>query len=143
MPFMADIFTPAVRSAIMSRIRGRDTAPEKTVRAMAHRMGYRFRLHRRDLPGTPDLVFPRLRRVVFVHGCFWHGHTCGRKPASKTRPDYWEAKITRNQARDTGALRKIRRQGWKPLVVWECETRDLARLQRKLKRFLDEGTNGE
>lgn len=123
----------------MSRIRGKDTAPEKIVRCMAHRLGYRFRLHRRDLPGTPDLVFPRLGRVVFVHGCFWHGHTCGSKPASKTRADYWAAKIERNQARDARTLRKIKREGWKALVVWECETRDLTRLQRKLERFLSDG----
>src|SRR5262249_46530663 len=137
-----DCFSPEVRSAIMARIRGRDTRPEKVVRSIVHRLGFRFRLHCRDLPGTPDLVFPRLTRVIFVHGCFWHGHACGRKPASKTRPAYWAAKIGRNKRRDANALRATRRLGWRPLVVWECETRDLVRLQRRIKRFLEGKKNG-
>lgn len=132
---MTDKFAPAVRSRVMSRIRGANTAPEIAVRSLVHQMGHRFRLHRRDLPGTPDLVFPRLRRIIFVHGCFWHGHDCGRKPSSKTRPNYWAAKIGRTRARDAKALRELRRLGWETLVVWECETGSEP-LVRRLRRFL-------
>jgi len=133
---MTDRLTAQARSALMARIRGVNTMPEKVVRSAAHRMGFRFTLHRRDLPGTPDLVFSRLRRVVFVHGCFWHGHDCGRKSTSKTRVAYWRKKIQRNQARDARALRAVRRLGWKALVVWECETLRLDSLDRRLGRFL-------
>jgi DNA mismatch endonuclease (patch repair protein) len=138
---MADRLTPQARSRLMARIRGTNTMPEMAVRSAAHRMGFRFRLHRRDLPGTPDLVFPRLRSVVFVHGCFWHGHGCGWKQASKSRVAYWTAKIRRNKERDAIALRLLRRIGWKTLVVWECEARRVDSLERKLGRFLH--TRGE
>ena len=102
-------------------------------------MGYRFRLHRPDLPGTPDLVFPRLKKVVFVHGCFWHGHHCKRGARQpKDNAAYWRAKIARNRLRDTKSLRALRDGGWAPLVIWECETREAEPLSRKLARFLDE-----
>src|ERR1700678_2347755 len=108
-----DTFTPAQRSAVMSRIRGKDTKPEMAVRRMVHRLGFRYALHRRDLPGNPDLVFPARGRVIFVHGCFWHGHTCR---AGQNRPSsnqsYWKAKLDRNQARDAANRRRLRNLGW-------------------------------
>jgi DNA mismatch endonuclease (patch repair protein) len=121
----------------MSRIRGKDTKPELVVRSMLHRMGYRFRLHRRDLPGRPDIVFVRLKRVVFVHGCFWHMHRCkyGRvTPAINAK--FWAAKRRGNVERDRRNARKLRRKGWKVLSTWECEIRDLSRLERRCALFL-------
>lgn len=121
----------------MARIRKVDTTPELMVRRLAHKLGYRFRLHCRDLPGVPDLVFPGLRKVIFVHGCFWHRHTCrdGQKlPVSK--PDYWGPKFARNVERDRQHLAAIEQLGWKVLVLWECELRHERKLQRALIRFL-------
>ncbi|MFH5805021.1 very short patch repair endonuclease [Alienimonas sp. DA493] len=140
---MADSVDPAVRSAIMRAVRSENTGPERVVRKLAHRLGYRFRLHRRDLPGTPDLVFPGRRKVVFVHGCFWHRHPhadCRRgrsTPASRTA--YWEAKFARNVARDRRNQRELRADGWGVMVVWECQTKpaELDRLAGRLRRFLD------
>ena len=134
---MADVMTPSQRSRCMSRIRGVDTKPEMVVRSMAHRMGYRFRLHRRDLPGRPDLVFPRTRKIVFVHGCFWHMHVChaGRvKP--KTNAEFWQTKRSGNVARDCVSIRLLRQSGWRVLIVWECETRKPEQLKRRLCAFL-------
>jgi DNA mismatch endonuclease (patch repair protein) len=134
---VTDVHTPEQRSRNMSAIRNADTKPERIVRALAHRLGYRFRLHRRDLPGKPDLVFPARRKVVFVHGCFWHLHDCpyGRvKPA--TRADFWAAKRGENAERDRRNASALAAAGWNALVIWECETRDRARLERALKRFL-------
>lgn len=107
------------------------------VRRLAHAMGYRFRLHRRDLPGSPDLVFPSRRKVIFVHGCFWHGHGCGRAHVSKTHPEYWARKIERNQARDAANLGALRELDWDTLVLWECETKDRDSLRRRIRSFLD------
>ena len=121
----------------MRRIRKRDTLPEVRVRRAAHAMGLRFRLHRRDLPGSPDLVFPKHRKVVFVHGCFWHGHDCKRGARQpKDNASYWRAKIERNRARDAASLQTLRADGWSALVVWECETRDASALSRRLGAFL-------
>ena len=131
-----DRLTPEQRSANMSRIRGKDTKPELAVRRLAHAMGYRFRLHRRDLPGSPDLVFPGRRKVIFVHGCFWHGHDCGMAHVSRTRPDYWAAKINRNRARDESRLRALRELDWDALVIWECETKDRDALGARIRDFL-------
>jgi DNA mismatch endonuclease, patch repair protein len=125
------------RSANMRRIRSTDTAPELALRRMIHRLGYRFRLHRKDLPGCPDVVFPGRRRVIFAHGCFWHQHAgCreGRIPAS--RLEYWEPKLRRNQSRDSANQARLEEQGWGVLVVWECELKDTVRLTRTVKRFL-------
>lgn len=132
-----DHLTPEQRSSNMSRIRGKDTKPEMAVRRLAHAMGYRFRLHRRDLPGSPDLVFPGRRRVIFVHGCFWHGHGCGMAHVSKTRPAYWTRKIERNRARDASNLGSLRELGWDVLVIWECETMDRDALRGRIRGFLD------
>lgn len=134
---MADVLLPSQRSYCMSRIRGKDTKPEMIVRRTAHALGVRFRLHRRDLPGTPDLVFPKLRAVVFVHGCFWHMHRCrlGRVVA-KTNAKFWAEKRRANVARDARNRRSLRRLGWRTLVVWECQTRDADMLSRRLRAFL-------
>jgi len=130
---MTDIVDSRRRSEIMSRIGPRDTAPEMAVRRAAHRMGFRFRLHRRDLPGRPDLVFPKLGLAMFVHGCFWHRHpNCQNCTAPKTRPEFWQRKFAGNVERDGRNLRDLVRLGWRVAVVWECETEDPKRLQRRL-----------
>lgn len=136
---MADRLTPAQRSANMARIRAKDTKPELLVRRMVHGLGYRYRLHRRDLPGTPDLVFTPRRKVIFVHGCFWHLHSCpaGRIPA--TRRAYWEPKLRRNAARDAAHAAALEAAGWQVLTVWECETGDRDALRARLQAFLDSG----
>ncbi|WP_315766298.1 MULTISPECIES: DNA mismatch endonuclease Vsr [unclassified Bradyrhizobium] len=125
------------RSALMARVRGKNTKPERLVRRLSHALGYRFRLHRRDLPGTPDLVFPRLRKIVLVHGCFWHRHAgCGRSTTPKTRQRFWQSKFDANVARDRKTAAALRRLGWKVLVVWECETSDAETLRKRLQKFL-------
>ncbi|MBI1774874.1 MAG: DNA mismatch endonuclease Vsr [Proteobacteria bacterium] len=134
---MADRITPAERSAVMQRIRKTDTRPEIVVRRAAYALGFRFRLHRRDLPGTPDLCFPGLSKVIFVHGCFWHLHArCRLARPPKSRLDYWLPKLERNIERDRTAIAALRRLGWKTLVIWECETRKPELFERKLRMFL-------
>jgi DNA mismatch endonuclease, patch repair protein len=121
----------------MRAVKDRDTTPELIVRRLAHAMGYRFRLHRTDLPGKPDLVFPRLRKVLFVHGCFWHGHPCARGarvPVHNRR--YWIAKIARNKERDRKARAALKALGWKSLALWECELKDPVKASKIVKRFL-------
>ncbi len=121
----------------MRAVKGADTKPELAVRRMVHAMGYRFRLHREDLPGKPDIVFPRLRKVVFVHGCFWHGHGCvrGDRPP-KANAEYWRNKIARNSARDKANLAALEANGWAVAVIWECELKEPNRVRRRLARFL-------
>jgi DNA mismatch endonuclease (patch repair protein) len=131
---MVDNLTPAARSARMASIGGKNTVPELAVRRLAHTLGYRFRLHRRDLPGSPDLVFVKRRKIVFVHGCFWHGHACKRLP--KSNVGFWAKKIESNRARDARNLADLRRLGWKALVVWQCETKDPQAVGARLRRFL-------
>ena len=127
----------AARSALMARVRQKDTKPEIVVRRLAHALGYRFRLHRRDLPGSPDLVFPRLRKVVFVHGCFWHRHPgCVKASTPKRNRAFWQAKFEANVQRDARAVRALRRNGWSIMTVWECQTREPERLVGRLRRFL-------
>ena len=110
------------RSALMSRIRGKDTNPELVVRRLVHSLGYRYRLHVRRLPGSPDLVFSSRRKIIFIHGCFWHGHTgCKYFIISKTRTDWWLAKINRNRKKDMKSERNLQQIGWKVLTVWECD----------------------
>lgn len=132
-----DSMTPEQRSRLMSRIRAKDTKPELAVRSLIHRMGYRFRLHDRKLPGTPDIVFASRRKVILVHGCFWHGHACqkGRRP--QTRADYWNEKIDNNRKRDRRCRSQLKRLGWSSLVVWECEIRRTEALIEKLSNFLE------
>jgi len=121
----------------MARIRGKDTKPELIVRRLAHALGYRFRLHRRDLPGSPDLVFPSRRKIVFVHGCFWHRHPgCKKTTTPSTRHDFWQKKFDQNVERDIRKEVQLIAAGWDVLVVWECETRDAARLTSTLREFL-------
>lgn len=134
---MSDVLTPEQRQLNMSRIRGKDTRPEMVVRSMVHRMGYRYRLHCSNLPGKPDLVLVRHRKIIFVHGCFWHMHKCryGRV-IPKTRAEFWQNKRLANVARDKRNLAKLKRAGWQVLVVWECWTRDLDMLRRRLEAFL-------
>lgn len=128
----------ASRSRLMARVRQRDTKPEMAVRRAAHALGFRFRLQRRDLPGRPDLVFPRLRKALFVHGCFWHSHPgCKAATIPKTRTDYWDAKLTDNRARDRRVEEALRAAGWQVGIIWECETRPREALERRLVEFLD------
>lgn len=126
---MVDSLTPEARSRNMAKIRGRDTGPEMLVRRAAHALGLRFRLHRRDLPGTPDLVFPGRRIALFVHGCFWHRHPgCRMAYSPKSRVDFWQTKFDGNVERDARKQRELAEAGWTAVVIWECETRDQARL---------------
>lgn len=134
---MADVFTPDKRSAVMRAVKSRNTAPEMKVRRAAHALGLRFRLNRADLPGKPDLVFPAKRTALFVHGCFWHGHDCprGARMPQNNRA-YWQAKISRNMARDKASLAALKKLGWTPRVIWECQTGDEAALARLITRQL-------
>lgn len=132
----------------MAKVKGRDTKPEKKVRSLLHAMGYRFRLHRKDLPGKPDIALPRHRKVIFVHGCFWHGHPgCRRASRPADNAEFWNAKLDANLKRDAGVLRDTKVSGWEPLIIWECETRDLGALKDRLDQFLkrveEHGTHGE
>lgn len=133
---MADNRSPESRSALMARIGGKDTAPELELRRLLHSAGYRFRLHRRDLPGTPDLVFPSRRKVVFVNGCFWHAHGCriGRPP--KSRPEFWLPKLERNRSKDRRDRQALRRAGWESLTVWQCQMKPMDRMMTRLISFL-------
>jgi DNA mismatch endonuclease (patch repair protein) len=123
----------------MSRIRDRDTKPELALRSLLHRLGYRFRLHRKELPGRPDIVLPKYRSVIFVHGCFWHRHSgCRYAYTPKSRVEFWQNKFETNQVRDRSKRRELFELGWRVLVVWECETRDMATLERRLLSYLHE-----
>lgn len=133
---MTDNRSPQSRSALMSRIGGKDTAPELLIRRLLHAKGYRFRLHRRDLPGTPDLVFPSRRKAIFVHGCFWHAHGCRIGQPPKSRRRYWGEKLERNRQRDKESVADLRKLGWKVLTVWQCQMRNAASLDRRLVSFL-------
>jgi DNA mismatch endonuclease, patch repair protein len=135
---MTDVFSPRERSAIMSRIKGKDTKPEKLVRSLLHGMGYRFRLHVSELPGKPDIVLARHRKVVLVNGCFWHGHgACRKGKLPKSNSEFWEEKIGKNIERDRKVRRLLQREGWKVLTVWECQTKNGSKLASKLESFLE------
>jgi DNA mismatch endonuclease (patch repair protein) len=132
-----DVFTKNKRSRIMSGIKDKDTKPEKIVRSILHRMGYRFRLHRKDLPGKPDIVFPKHRKVIFVHGCFWHGHKdCRRAKRPSTNKNFWNEKLTKNFERDKKNQEKLNQEGWAPLVIWQCQIKEDKRLKEILAEFL-------
>ena len=127
----------AFRSALMSRIHGKDTKPELVVRRLVHGLGYRFRLHRRELPGSPDLVFLSRRKVIFVHGCFWHRHPgCKKASTPSTRRSFWETKFDQNVERDIRKEVQLMELGWEVLLIWECETRDVVQLTATLRKFL-------
>jgi DNA mismatch endonuclease, patch repair protein len=133
-----DILTPEARSRAMGRIRGKDTKAEIAVRKAATRLGYRYRLHRRDLPGSPDLVFPRLKTVVFVHGCFWHRHAgCKHSYSPKSNVEFWSRKFQTNVARDERVKGELERLGWHVVVIWECQTAEFDGIARTLKACLD------
>jgi len=134
---MADRLTAERRSWNMSRIRSKNTGPERIVRSLLHRMGYRFRMHRKDLPGSPDLVLPRYKVVVFIHGCFWHRHRgCKFAYTPKSRITFWQTKFKANLDRDKKNRHALKKMGWKIITVWECITKDLAKLQAFLKSNL-------
>jgi DNA mismatch endonuclease, patch repair protein len=134
---MTDKISKAQRSANMRAVRSRSTRPEILVRQIAHRLGYRFRLHYPALPGKPDIVFPGRQKAIFVHGCFWHQHEgCRRATVPKSNCDFWGPKLARNQVRDAEQLVSVRKKGWRVLVVWECEIKNQRRLAIKIKRFL-------
>lgn len=132
---MSDIMTPEQRSERMGRVRQKHTKPESRVRSLLHRMGYRFRLHSAKLPGRPDIVLPRHRKIVLVHGCFWHRHDC-RRALPATNPEFWRDKLKVNVQRDRRTVAALEALGWSVLVVWECETRDEATMRRALTGFL-------
>ena len=132
---------PEARRKVMRAVKSKDTKPEMAVRRLVHGMGYRYRLHRKDLPGTPDLTFGPRRKVVFVHGCFWHQHEdsrCQRAKMPSTRSQYWRPKLTRNKERDSRNVAELNRLGWDVLIVWECWLKDMARTSRVLDAFLNE-----
>ena len=132
-----DTLTIAQRSERMSRIRSTNTKPEVLVRKLLHRMGHRFRIHRKDLPGKPDIVMPSRRQVIFVHGCFWHAHSrCSVANVPKTKTEFWVDKFSKNKLRDKKNRRALRNAGWKVLVIWECETKGLDNLERRLQEAL-------
>jgi len=132
-----DTFSPMQRSEVMRRVHSKDTKPELSVRRLLHGLGYRYRLHVRDLPGQPDLVFPARRKIVFVHGCYWHGHHCEAAALPASHRAYWEAKQQRNRARDARHARALRRAGWHVLTLWECQMKNTETLAARLVRFLD------
>lgn len=121
----------------MRAVKSQDTKPEKLIRKLVFGLGYRYRLYRRDLPGTPDLVFVRQRKVIFVHGCWWHGHTCKRgMRRTKTHQEYWVAKLAKNKARDAMNLEALNSSGWRCLVIWECELGNLELIEARILSFL-------
>jgi len=123
----------------MSQIHSKDTKPELIVRSILHRLGYRFRLHRKDLPGRPDVVLPRHKKIVLVHGCFWHGHLCKIAPGPKSNTAYWSPKIETNRARDARNRAALASLGWDVLELWECEIRDVKTTEERLLRFMRRG----
>ena len=137
---MADTLTPEQRSERMALIPGKDTRPEMRVRRLAHGMGYRYRLHRSELPGRPDMVFPGQRKVIFIHGCYWHRHddpSCKLARLPKSRLDFWVPKLEANRVRDRRNMESLKGLGWGVLVVWECETRNDEVVKEKINTFLD------
>lgn len=132
-----DVLTSDQRRRCMASVRGKDTQPEMIVRRAVHRLGYRYRLHSKDLPGKPDLVFPVWRKVIFVHGCFWHRHRCKKgRSLPQVNREFWEAKLAANVERDRKVRNTLRKQGWQSLIIWECQTCDLAKLAMRLSDFI-------
>ena len=134
---MADMFSPEQRSRNMKAVRAKDTKPELTVRRLVHSLGYRYRLYRKDLPGSPDLAFISRRKAIFVHGCFWHRHArCSRGDVPRSNTGFWLPKLEKTVKRDAKAIRKLKSSHWKVLVLWECQLMDSAKLRRTVKNFL-------
>ena len=141
---MPDVVDQATRSRMMSGIRGKDTHPEMEVRRFLHRLGFRYLLHDKRLPGKPDIVLPRYRTVVFVHGCFWHQHPgCKYASTPDTNAEFWRAKLAGNVERDARALDELRKQGWGSITVWECELGDLVSLPQRIERSVDRGDKSQ
>jgi DNA mismatch endonuclease (patch repair protein) len=136
---MIDAIAAEKRSQIMRRVRRKNTAPEIVVRKLIFSMGYRYRLHRKQLPGSPDIVFPGKKKIIFVHGCFWHMHECKKGRPPKSNENYWLPKLERNKQRDNENLAKLEIEGWKVLVIWECQLKDLLKLEDTIKAFLSDG----
>jgi len=138
---MADTVSRKKRSWIMSRVKSKDTKPELAVRALVFSLGLRYRLHKKDLPGKPDLAIPKLKTAIFVHGCFWHRHKgCRDNSNPSSNSEYWQAKFERNVARDKRNKADVRKLGWRAITVWECELKKLPKLERRLRRLLLETT---
>lgn len=133
---MVDTRTPAQRRHIMQSVGQKDTGPELAIRRALHRLGYRFRLHEKKLPGRPDIVFPSRHKVVFIHGCFWHGHNCSKGKLPKSRNEYWIPKIEANKDRDERTINALREAGWESLVVWQCQVTDLDSAVACIRHFL-------
>lgn len=138
-----DVFTPEKRSEIMSQVKSKDTKPELFVRSLLHAMGYRFRLHRKDLPSSPDIVLPKYRTAIFVHGCFWHQHpSCSRSTLPKRNAEFWRSKLEGNVERDLRAQQRLRKRGWNVLILWQCEIqRNVDTLPEKLDAAMQEEFN--
>lgn len=137
---MTDTLSPTERGERMSRIHGKDTKPEILVRRLIHSMGYRYRLHAKDLPGHPDLVFRSRKKAILVHGCFWHQHQeCRQYRMPKTKTDFWIPKLEANKRRDSANQAKLLEMGWSLLILWECQLKDLETLAKRIKDFLEEG----
>ncbi|NTA59918.1 DNA mismatch endonuclease Vsr [Agrobacterium tumefaciens] len=138
---MTDTRTPEQRRRIMQSVKTKDTGPETAVRKALFALGYRFRLHRKDLPGSPDIVFPARQKAIYVHGCYWHGHNCSKGKASKSRIEYWGPKIDANRARDARNLQEMNALGWQTHVVWQCELKDMEGALTRLGNFLGKPKN--
>lgn len=134
---MSDNLTPEQRRKTMARVKSQNTTPEIKVRCLAHALGFRFRLHRKDLPGKPDIVFPKLKKIILVHGCFWHGHDgCEASKRPSSNEEYWNKKLDRNKKRDRDNLKRLRSTHWEPLIIWECQTKDQNELGLIISDFL-------
>lgn len=141
---MPDVFAPEKRRKIMQSVKTKNTAPEIRLRSLLHRNGFRFRVNRKDLPGKPDIVLPKYKTVIFVHGCFWHGHDCRRGRRPETNADFWEQKINKNMIRDENDVSLLEKLGWRVLIVWECEIKkknEQALLSRVKEFLLQQGTS--
>jgi len=139
-----DVYGPEKRSAVMRQVKGRNTTPEMTVRKVLTKLGVRYRLHRKDLPGNPDIVMPGRKLALFVHGCFWHGHDCARGArVPKQNRDYWVAKVARNVARDAKSREALAALGWRVETIWECELKDAAALEQRLTDLLHSSSHGQ
>lgn len=134
---MIDRVSKEKRSEIMRAVKSKNTTPEMIVRKLVFSMGYRYRLHRKSLPGSPDLVFPGRKKVIFVHGCFWHGHRCKKGMPPKSKLSYWVPKLTANRERDRKVIKALRNEHWKVLVIWQCQIANVAKLRRRLAEWLE------
>ncbi|MDW9896303.1 DNA mismatch endonuclease Vsr [Sinorhizobium meliloti] len=133
---MTDTRSAEQRRRIMQSVKTKNTGPERVVRKALFALGYRFRLHRKELPGSPDIVFPSRKKAIFIHGCFWHGHDCSKGRGSKSRTEYWGPKVETNRARDERNIRDLAERGWQTHVVWQCELKDMDDLLKRLGNFL-------